>query len=190
LPDAFKEGAAMSRSLFLGAVFLIGVSIFLTVGAASIAAQGPAGAGAAAAAQDSSHSFNPIKWVKKDSDNSATADANRDNLGKKLTPVLQSKGVLAANVSVTDACAPFTTLYGCLAALHASHNLGVDFYCLRADMTGVDTSADVSGCRLSDGDKALGLSKALHQLKPSANVKQAAKDAEQQAKDDLQLVGA
>ena len=179
----------MRKTLFVGAVLLFGVSITLTVGAERVAAQGPAGNGAAAAAQDSSHSLNPIKWVKKDSKNSTEAPGSRSEAEKKLTPSLQAQGLLAADVTASEACAPFTALDGCLAALHASHTLGVDFNCLRADVTGVHTSADVSGCKVADGEKAQGLSKAIHQLKPDANAKQATKDAEQQAKDDLKGIG-
>ena len=47
----------MKKALFVGAILLFGVSITLTVGAEQAAAQGPAGTGAAAAAQDSSHSL-------------------------------------------------------------------------------------------------------------------------------------
>jgi hypothetical protein len=179
----------MKKTLFVGGVLLFGVSISLTVGAERAAAQGPAGAGASAAAQETSHSFNPINWVKKDSKNSSDAPGSRSDAEKKLTPSLQARGLLAANATATDACAPFTSLDGCLAALHASHNLGVDFNCLRADATGVHTSADVSGCKVVDGEKAEGLSKAIHQLKPDANAKQATKEAEQQAKDDLKGIG-
>jgi hypothetical protein len=179
----------MRRTPFVGAVLLFGLSIFLTVGAGRAAAQGPAGNGAAAAAQDSSHSLNPIRWVKRDSKNSTDAPGSRSEAEKKLTPSLQAQGLLAANATASDACAPFTALDGCLAALHASHNLGVDFNCLRADVTGVHTSADVSGCKAADGEKAQSLNKAIHQLKPDANAKQATKDAEQQAKDDLKGIG-
>ena len=180
----------MKKTLFVGAILFLGVSSFLTVGAKRAGAQGPAGVGASGAAQDSSsHSFNPIKWVKKDSKNSVDAPGNRSDLEKKLTPSLQTQGVLAANVTASDACAPFTTLDGCLAALHASHNLGVDFNCLRANVTGVHTTADLSGCKVADGEKAQSLNKAIHQLKPDANAKQATKDAEQQAKDDLKGIG-
>ena len=182
----------MKKRYFGCAALLFGVSISLTVGAERATAQGPAGAGASAAAQESSHSshfLNPIKWVKKDSKNSTDALGSRGDVEKKLTPSLQAQGVLAANATATDACAPFTALDGCLAALHASHNLGVDFYCLRADVTGVNTSADVSGCKVADGEKAQGLNKAIHQLKPDANAKQATKDAEQQAKGDLKGIG-
>jgi len=73
--------------------------------------------------------------------------------------------------------------------LHASHNLGLNFTCLSASMTGVHTSADVSGCKVADGEKALSLNKAIHALNAGADAKGAAKNAEQQAKDDLSAVG-
>jgi hypothetical protein len=184
LPGVFNEGAQMKKTLFVGAILFFSVSIPLPV-----AAQGPAGVGASAAAQDSSHSLNPIKWVKKDSKNSTDGPESRSDLEKKLTPSLQVQGVLAANATATEACAPFTALDGCLAALHASHNLGVDFNCLRADVTGVHTSADMSGCKVADREKSQGLNKAIHQLKPDVNTKQAIKEAEQQAKDDLKRIG-
>lgn len=179
----------MRKMPFVGPILLFGVWVSLMVGAEQAAAQGPAGVGASAATQDSSHSMNPIKWVKKDSKNSTDVPASRSDLEKKLTLNLQAQGMLAANANATDACAPFKTLEGCLAALHASHNLGVDFNCLRADVTGVHTNVDISSCRVADGEKAQSLNNAIHQLKPEANAKQATKDAEQQAKDDLKGIG-
>lgn len=179
----------MKKALFVGTILFFGVSISLTVGAQRAAAQGPAGEGAAAAAQESSRSLNPIKWVKKDSKNSTDTPGRRTDAEKKLTPNLQGQGVLPANVTATDACAPFTSLAGCLAVLHASHNVGVDFNCLRADVTGVHTSADISGCKVADGEKAQDLNKAIHQVKPDADAKRVAKYAEQQAKDDLNGIG-
>jgi hypothetical protein len=178
----------MKKMLFVSAMLFV-ASISLTVGAERTAAQGPAGTGASAAAQESSHSLNPMNWVKKDPKNSTDASGTRSEAEKKLTSSLQAQGVLAANVTATDACASFVSLDGCLAALHASHNLGIDFNCLRANVTGVLTSADMSGCKVADGDKAQSLNKAIHQLKPDANAKQATKDAEQQAKDDLKGIG-
>jgi len=47
----------------------------------------------------------------------------------------------------------------------------------------------VAGCKVADGEKAQGLNNAIHQLKPDANAKQATKDAERQAKDDLRGIG-
>ena len=179
----------MRRILQVFAIVLFVAPISLTLGAQQVAAQGPAGSGAAAAAQDGSHSLNPIKWVKKDSKNSIDASGNRSDAEKKLTPNLRAQGLLAANATTSEACEPFLELVECLAVLHASRNLGVDFNCLRADATAVHTSADISGCKVADGEKAQGLNKSIHQLKPDANAKQAAKAAEQQAKDDLKAIG-
>src|SRR5215467_8080811 len=102
---------------------------------------------------------------------------------------LQAQGILPPDSNATEACSSFTALNECLAALHASHNLGLDFTCLSASMTGVHTTADVSGCKIADGEKALPLNKAIHALNPSADAKGATKNAEQQAKDDLKNLG-
>lgn len=177
----------MNRSLILAAAFVIGGSISLTLGIPRAAAQGPAGAGSAAVVQESSHSMNPMKWIKKDSN---TPDvANRSDLENKLTLGLRAAGVLPSGTTATAACAPFATLDACLAALHASHTLGLNFYCLRADATGVHTNVDLSACKAADGDKPQGLVKAIHQQKPDANAKRSAKDAEDQARDDLNSIG-
>jgi hypothetical protein len=190
----------MKRSILVVAVLILSVSLFFTVGAERAGAQGPAGAGASTAAQGNSkssdsksgHSLNPIKWVKKDkgSKNSPDSNGSRSDVEKKLTPKLQAQGVLPANSNVTDACASFTALNECLAALHASHNLGIQFECLRASATGVHTNADLSGCKAADGGKALSLSKAIRAQSPEADAKGATKNAEQQAKDDLKGLGA
>jgi hypothetical protein len=185
-PGTWDQGAKMKKSLFVGLILLFGASISSTVGAEGVTAQGPAGVGAAAA-QNSSHSINPLKWAKKDS--KTETPGSRTDVEKKLTTSLEAQGVLAANDTITDACAPFTALDGCLAALHASHNLGMDFNCLRARVTGVHTRADMSGCKVADGEKAQSLNRAIHQLRPDGNAKQATKDAEQQAKDDLKAAG-
>jgi hypothetical protein len=185
----FNEGARMKKNFLVGALLLLGVSISLTVGAERVAGQGPAGAGAPEAAQDDSHSLNPINWIRKDSKNSTDTPGSRSAVEKRLTPSLQAQGLLAADSSATEACATFTTLDGCLAVLHASHNLGLDFVCLRANVTGVHTNADVSGCKVADEDKPQGLNRAIHQMKPDANANQATKDAERQAGDDLKGIG-
>ena len=187
----------MKRSLLIVVVLILSVSLYLTVGAERAGAQGPAGAGASTAAQGSSsshssHSFNPIKWIKKDkgSKNSPDSSGTRSDVEKRLTPKLQAQGILPAKSNATDACAPFTALNECLVALHASHNLGLEFNCLRANVTGVHTNVDLSSCKGSIGDKAQSLNKAIHEMNPSADAKGATKNAEQQAKDDLRDLGA
>jgi len=183
----------MKANFLKVSVVALGLSAFLSVGVHHASAQGPAGAGASEAARStssSSHSLNPIKWVKKDHKDSADSNGSRTDVEKKLTPKLQAAGILPASSNATEACSSFTALNECLAALHASHNLGLNFTCLSAAMTGVHTTADVSGCKVADGEKALPLNKAIRALNPDADAKGATKNAEQQAKEDLQNLGA
>ena len=187
----------MKRNV-LGVLFATcAVLLFTIASAGRAAAQGPAGSGASTAAQGSSssshssHSLNPIKWVKKDKDSKNSPDSNgtRGDVEKKLTPKLQAQGVLPANSNATATCSSFTLLNDCLATLHASRNLALDFNCLRASVTGVHASADMSGCKVADGEKPQSLNKAIHLLNPGADAKGATKNAEQQAKDNLKDAG-
>lgn len=179
----------MRNAVRYGAILICSAAIFLTLGARRVEAQGPAGAGAAEAAQSSSHSYNPMHWIRKDSKDSADTQANRSDAEKKLTPVLQGDGVLPPNGSASQACVNFTELEECAAALHATHDLGLNFTCLSASVTGVHTSANMSGCKDVDRDKPQSLKEAIHRMKPEANAKQAAKAAEQEAKSDLDKIG-
>jgi hypothetical protein len=152
------------------------------------AAQGPQGAGAGSASSSSSgssHSLNPIKWVKKDPRSASDQLDAKDDQDKNLTSNLQRQGALPANTDAKSACENFKALDECVAALHASKNVGLDFNCLKSNLTGVQTGADMSSCKGAAGDKAMTLSKAIHAMKPDADAKGEAKNAEKQAKDDL-----
>src|SRR5258708_33768082 len=102
---------------------------------------------------------------------------------------LQRAGLPAADRMATDARALPRGMCEVPAATPQSHNLGLEFNCLLAGVSGVHTNADLSGCKMVDGEKALSLNKAIHQLKPDVNAKEATKNAEQQAKDDLKDLG-
>jgi hypothetical protein len=174
----------MKKLLLVVAVAIMGVSF----GAGRTAAQGPQGAGAGSASSSSSgssHSLNPIKWVKKDPKSASDQLDAKDDQDKNLTSNLQRQGVLQANTDAKSACENFKALDECVAALHASKNMGLDFNCLKSNLTGVQTGADMSSCKGSAGDKAMTLSKAIHAMKPDADAKGEAKNAEKQAKDDL-----
>jgi hypothetical protein len=174
----------MKKLVLVVAVAMMGVSL----GAGRAAAQGPQGAGAGSASSSSSsgtHSLNPIKWVKKEPKSASDQLDAKDEQDKKLTANLQSQGVLPANTDAKSACENFKGLDECVAALHASKNVGLDFNCLKSNLTGVQTSADMSSCKGSAGEKSMSLSKAIHAMKPDADAKGAAKTAEKQAKDDL-----
>jgi hypothetical protein len=175
-------------------VVAAGMAVGLTLGAERATAQGPAGVGASTAASSSSsssssHSYNPIKWVKKSKKSDDQVDSNTDR-DKKLAANLQSQGVLPADKDLKSVCSTFKDLSDCVAALHVSHNLGLNFNCVQEDVTGVHTGADISACNGNVGEKAESLSKAIHALKPDADAKAEAKNAEKQAKDDLKEAGA
>jgi hypothetical protein len=193
MPEHHRQSASnqqgkehfMRKLLILAAV----AALFLAFGATRASAQGPAGNGAGAAASNSgsssgsSRSYNPLHWMKKSKPSNDQIDSTGDR-DKKLAANLQFAGVLPANASLTDACSPFVALHECLAALHASKNAGIDFNCLRANVTGVQTNADLSACK-GASDKRLDLRKAIHVLKPEVDAKAQAKNAEKQAHDDL-----
>src|SRR5208282_5419922 len=158
----------MKKLMLVVAVAMLSVSF----GAGKAGAQGPAGAGAGSASSSSSgggHSLNPIKWVKKDPKSASDQLDAKDDQDKKLTANLQAQGVLPANTDAKNACETFKALDECVAALHASKNLGVDFNCMKSNLTGVQTGADMSACKGSAGDKAMSLSKAIHAMKPDAD---------------------
>ena len=172
------------------ALLTIAVFMFAT---AHASAQGPAGAGAAAAAgggSSSSHSLNPMKWIgKKGAKPSGDSPVANDDLDKRLETKLRSMQVLGDDKNLKDACAKFLLRVDCLAALHASHNLGLNFECVKSNVTGVRVGGDTSGCRMPSGDKPLSLAKTIKLLKPEEDSKAAAKGAEAIAKQELVEAG-
>jgi len=169
-------------------------ALFLVFGPVRASAQGPAGNGAGNAAVSGSsastsssggsgRSYNPLHWIKKSKSSSDQLDSNSER-DKHLEANLKSAGVIPAQANLSDACGAFTALHSCLATLHASRNTGIDFACLRADVTGTTSNADVSACKGSS-DKRMDLHKAIRLQKPDADAKSEAKHAEKQASDDL-----
>jgi len=147
------------------------------------AAQGPAGAGAAEAAGSGSgaHSLNPTKWFGKDA-RASSPDGSREELDQKLEPKLRAAEVLAAHASLSEVCRNFVQRVDCVAALYASHNLGIDLECIRSNMSGVRTDVAAASCRVPDTDKPLSLLKTIRLLKPDADAKRAAREAETAAR--------
>jgi hypothetical protein len=146
---------------------------------------GVAGAGvffgsAAAAA----HTYNPIKWIKKGPAPTASEQlaANKEE-EKKLT--LQLQAVMPPRTSLRDACAGFKALNDCVAAIHVSHNLSIKFNCLKWDVTGTKPAGDIKSCAAPSRDKGLDLYKAISVLKPDANARSEAKNAEKRAREDI-----
>ena len=137
-------------------------------------------AGARAAA---GQSYNPIHWMKKSPTASEQLAANKDE-SKKLAGLLQA--LLPAKTKLEAACAGFKQLEGCVAALHVSHNLKIKFNCLKWDVTGTQpASGNVASCKAPESGKGLSLAKAIQTLKPDADAKTEAKNAERRAQEDI-----
>lgn len=138
-------------------------------------------AGAASAA---GRSYNPIKWIKKGPAPTASQQlvANSE-MDKKLTTEL--KAVLPPRTSLKDACAQFKGLDECVASLQVSHNLKIKFNCLKWDVNGIKPAGDVKSCEAPSREKGMSLSRAIRELKPDADARTEAKNAEKRAREDI-----
>jgi len=138
-------------------------------------------AGAARAAE---HSYNPIKWIKREPALTASQQlAGNSDMEKKLTTELQAE--LPPRISLKDACAQFKGLDECVASLHVSRNLKIKFNCLKWDVTGTKPAGDVKSCEAPWRGKGMSLSRAIRELKPDANARSEAKNAEKRAREDI-----
>jgi hypothetical protein len=135
------------------------------------------------AAKAAAQSYNPIHWIKKGPTASEQLAANGEQ-SKKLASQLQA--LLPPRTKLEDACTSFRQLNECVAALYVSHNLKIKFNCLKWNVTGVQPrSGNVSSCSAPEGEKALSLAKAIRTLKPEADAKAEAKNAEKRAQEDI-----
>jgi hypothetical protein len=103
---------------------------------------------------------------------------------------LRAMQVLSADTTLKQACVNFLQRVDCLAALHASHRVGLNFECVKSNVTGVRVGTDTNSCRMPASDRPLSLAKTIKLLKPDADAKGAAKDAESLAKQELAEAGA
>ena len=135
------------------------------------------------AAKAAAQSYNPIHWIKKGPTASEQLAANREQ-SKKLGSQLQA--LLPPRTKLEDACTAFRQLNECVAALYVSRNLKIKFNCLKWDVTAVQPgSGNVTSCRAPEDGKALSLAKAIRTLKPEADAKIEAKNAEKRAQEDI-----
>ena len=166
-------------------IVLVVVTLGITLSPMRSGAQGPQGSGAGEAARAAAPSRNPISWLKKKQlMANETLDAN-GNESAKLTSRLQTQGVLPANADLKRTCETFGDLGECVATLHAGHNLGLDFDCLKSKVTGVQAGNNVSSCISTTDGKPMGLRNAIHVLQPGKDAKTETNQAEKQSRDDL-----
>jgi len=159
-------------------LFFLGSSAYAQHGRPS-GAPGSMGASASSGHGDaSSHSSNAgnagaTNGGSKTPDQLLTQNTKlSDNLAK----------LLPTGVTPQQACANFKNLGQCVAAVHVSHNLGIDFNSLACDMTlkpvGTGTCANTPS-------KSMSLGASIDALKPGTNGKTEAQNAMKQAKETI-----
>ena len=128
---------------------------------------------------------NPIRWIRKGSRTPSEQLAANGELEKKLTAQLQRMGLLPAGTDLKNTCSAFRSLEDCVAAIHASHTLGLEFDCLKFDVTGVYVSSGKSSCAGPPGGRSISLAKAIALLKPEADARAEERNAQRQARADI-----
>lgn len=124
-------------------------------------------------------SHNPINWIKKPTASQQLAANPQEE--KRLS--LQLQAILPPRTTLKDACTAFKSLDDCVASLYVSRNLKLKFNCLKWDMTAVHPDGDVKSCEAPP--RAYTLSKAIRMLKPDADARSEAKNAERRAREDI-----
>lgn len=128
---------------------------------------------------------NPIRWIRKYPRTASEQLAANGELEKKLTAQLQRLGLILAGADLKNTCSAFRSLEDCVAAIHASHTLGLVFDCLKYDVTGVYVSSGKSSCAGPPGGKAMSLAAAIRLLKPDADARSEAQNAQRKARDAI-----
>lgn len=163
------------------------------------AAQGKsAGHGNAGSAAAASHEPMGMGDAMSSSHGNGNTAMNSSSTGPKTAGDLLAQNTkLASNLqtllpSGTDlqtASQGFKNLGQFVAAVHVSHNLGIPFDCLKADMTdAAPPSTATCPAGTGTGSKSLSLGASVQALKPTmskTDAQDAAKTAEQQAKTDI-----
>jgi hypothetical protein len=129
--------------------------------------------------------YNPAKLVKRDPKSANDQLASNGDLEARLTHQLQVQEILPQDKNLQDACSAFKELAVCVASLRVSHDLKIDFSCLKWDVTGVKPQPVADSCAGPAGGKAMGLTRAIDLLKPDSNARAEANNALRRAHDDI-----
>ncbi len=157
-------------------LMIVAIAMLTLVYVLPLAAQH--GRGAANAGTNMSHKpidhGKPATTVKPMSGKSTpTALSDDSKLATNLKPLLP------ANTTFTQACDGFRNLGQCVAALHVSNNLNIDFTDLKTKMLGTAATST------TEAVPGMSLGKAIQTFAPNADAAAEAKKANQQAKGDL-----
>jgi hypothetical protein len=129
--------------------------------------------------------YNPAKLLKRDPKSANDQLASNGDLEAKLTHQLQVQEVLPRDQNLQDACSNFRYLDDCVSSLRVSHNLKIDFSCLKWDVTGVKPKPVSDSCAGPSDGKAMGLARSIDLLKPDSNARTEAREALRRARQDI-----
>ena len=152
-------------------------------------AHGPLGApGADAGSPGASHGGGS----SRNAGNANTADSGKktpDQLLSQNTKLSDNLSNLLTKMGVTatpqQACQNFKNLGQCVAAIHVSKNLGIDFNSLACDMTLKPVTTSTCPAGTATGTKGISLGASIGALKPGTDGKTESQKATTQANQDL-----
>jgi hypothetical protein len=124
---------------------------------------------------------------------SGSGNAGTNAGAKSPDQLLNNNSHLSANLqkllptgtTPQQVCANFTNLGKCVAAIHVSHNLGIDLNSLVCDMTLKPIGTATCPAGTATGSKGMSLGSSIAALDPNVNSKSESKKANQQAKQDV-----
>src|ERR1700751_533764 len=149
----------------------------------------PGGMGSANGMSGASHANSNANGANNNSVNSNGGGAAA-TYGKTMDQLLTQNTKLSDKISsltgesAQQSCTGFKNLGQCVAAAHVSKNLGINFHCLQADMTGTALKSSTA-CPAGTGSKSMSLGKAIQSLRPSSDSKAETKKASKQADEDI-----
>lgn len=129
--------------------------------------------------------YNPLKLIRHDSKSANDQLAANEELEQRLTGQLQAHGVLEKDANLQDKCSSFKSLQTCIAVIRASKLLGIEFTCLKWDVSGVKPAKVSDVCAGPSDGKAMSFRGSISLLKPDADAKEEAAKALKAAHDDI-----
>lgn len=176
----------MKKTRVFVMVFAIGLYCAPAFAQHGHAPGGPAGMGNANAMGPSSHANGNAHGAGNMGNSASGVGATH---GKTMDQLLTQNTKLSDKISTLtgqsaqQSCDGFKNLGQCVAAAHVSKNLGINFDCLKSDMTG--TAPTNTSCPAGTGSKSMSLGKSIQTLSPNADSKTETKKGQQQANQDL-----
>jgi hypothetical protein len=129
--------------------------------------------------------YNPLKLLHLGASSANDQLGSDGHLEDKLTKQLRAQGLLPATTELQEFCTNFRELAKCLAVMHASHTLKVDFLCLKWDVTGTKPKGVPDACAGPAGGKAMRFDRAIDLLKPDSKSRAEANTAMNKARIDI-----